>query len=215
MSSSSQATNIVYDSAVYSSMLAAAFGDVRVSQGDVQMSDSQPSAGIIMSDTFALLNSSPQASPLPSPFPINDQWESRSRPDMEMDPKNVPLPESGSERDEWEDVPDVQEDYQERAMEEPEEEEAPDEVPGSNPDASTTEVSGVNTDRVHVPVEGERTKMVTDRTTATSTTSDGHMNKQKRSVQKMTLLQPVWPNTIGMFYGGVVQFATVVPCPRP
>eukprot|EP00971_Amphidinium_carterae_P328122 6459843-Amphidinium_carterae.1 len=105
-SSHSQSAGIVYDSEVYSSMLAAAFGQLRVSEEEVQGSTSQSSTGIMMSDTFAaVLNSSPQASPLPSPFPVNDQWESRSRPDLEADPKDVPVPESGSEQGEWEDWP--------------------------------------------------------------------------------------------------------------
>eukprot|EP00971_Amphidinium_carterae_P123593 2447562-Amphidinium_carterae.1 len=46
---------------------------------------------------------------------------------------------------------------------------------GSKGDASMTEVSGVNIDRVHVTAEGECTKMVTDLTTATSSTSVGLM----------------------------------------
>eukprot|EP00971_Amphidinium_carterae_P106821 2115925-Amphidinium_carterae.2 len=107
MSSSGQSpsTGIVYDSEVYSSMLAAAFAQLRVSEEEVQGSTSQSSTGILMSDTFAVLNSSPMASPLPSPFPVNDQWESRSRPDKEEDPKDVPVPESESEQGEWEDWP--------------------------------------------------------------------------------------------------------------
>eukprot|EP00971_Amphidinium_carterae_P019172 377306-Amphidinium_carterae.1 len=115
--SSSQANNVVYDSIVTDGV------DVQVfqqDQEDVQMTDAQPS--IIMSDTFAVLAPSPQASPVPSPFPILDQWETRSRPDMEADSQNVPVPESESDEQVDEGVQD-----ENLVQEEAEEEEVPDE----------------------------------------------------------------------------------------
>eukprot|EP00971_Amphidinium_carterae_P083368 1649973-Amphidinium_carterae.1 len=100
--SSSSHSQMNIDSDVYSSMLAAAFGRLRVSpEGEVQGSNSQSSTGIMMSDTFAVL-SSPQAT-LP-------------------DPKYVPLPDdSGSEHDEGDKWP---------VQDEPEGEAAPYEVQG-------------------------------------------------------------------------------------
>eukprot|EP00971_Amphidinium_carterae_P000654 12838-Amphidinium_carterae.1 len=82
-SSHSQAAGMNIDSDVYGSMLAAAFERLRVSERDVQGSTSQSSTGIMMNDTFAVL-SSPQATP--------------------PDPRNVPVPDSGSEHgegDKW------------------------------------------------------------------------------------------------------------------
>eukprot|EP00971_Amphidinium_carterae_P164106 3253585-Amphidinium_carterae.1 len=116
--SSSQANNVVYDSMVTAGVDVQEF---QQDQEDVQMTDAQPS--IIMSDTFAVLAPSPQASPVPSPFPMFDLWETRSRPDTEADPQNVPVPESESDEPVDEGVQD-----ENLVQEEAEEEEVPDEV---------------------------------------------------------------------------------------
>eukprot|EP00971_Amphidinium_carterae_P135530 2685309-Amphidinium_carterae.1 len=83
-------------------MLAAAFERLRVSEKDVQGSTSQSSTGITMNDTCAVLNL-PQATP--------------------PDPKNVPVPDSGSEHgEEGEAAPyEVQGEVQDEGAEEEEE----------------------------------------------------------------------------------------------
>eukprot|EP00971_Amphidinium_carterae_P328196 6459938-Amphidinium_carterae.1 len=114
--SSSQASGVMYGAMV-------AAENVQVSQEDVPMHDAQPS--LIMSDTFAMWapSVSPLASPVPSPFPIGNQWENRSRPAMEADPQDIPVPESESDR-ELDDAVQDEGPIQEEAGEE----EVPDEV---------------------------------------------------------------------------------------